>query len=56
MFSQWVGFLPQEIYQDNEALFATLRQLGHLSSGYIDDSWLMGTVWDYCAKNVVDTV
>ena len=24
--------------------------------GYVDDSWLMGSVWDYCAKNVVDTV
>jgi len=37
-------------------VFATLRQLGHLSSGYIDDSWLMGSVWNDCAKNVVDTV
>ena len=37
-------------------VFATVRQLGHLSSGYIDDSWLMGPVWDDCAKNVVDTV
>lgn len=39
-----------------EPVFATLRQLGHLSSGYIDDSWLTGPVWDDCAKNVVDTV
>ena len=37
-------------------VFATLRQLGHLSSGYIDDSWLKGSIWDDCAQNVVDTV
>ena len=27
-----------------------------MSSGYIDDSWLMGPIWDDCANNVVDTV
>ena len=37
-------------------VFATLRQLGHLSLGYIDDSWSMESVWNECAKNVVDTV
>ena len=37
-------------------VYDTLRQLDHLSSGYIDDSWLMGPVWDDCAKNVVYTV
>ena len=45
MFPQLFGLLS--IYQAN----------GHLSSGYIDDSWLMGPIWVDCAtKNVVDTV
>ena len=56
MFPQWSGFLSQKNYQVNETSIASVRQLGHLSSGYIDDSWSMRPVWDYCAKNIVDAV
>ncbi|XP_068719339.1 uncharacterized protein [Montipora capricornis] len=55
-FPNELAFCPRKFTKLMKPVFATLRQLGHLSSGYIDDSWLMGPVWDNCAKNVVDTV
>ena len=55
-FPNGLAFCPRKFTKLMKPVFATLRQLGHLSSGYIDDSWLMGPVWDDCAKNVVDTV
>jgi hypothetical protein len=33
-----------------------LRKLGHLSSGYIDDSYLQGDSYEDCVNNVIDTV
>ena len=55
-FPNGLAFCPRKFTKLMKPVFATLRQLGHLSSGYIDDSWLMGPVWDDCAKNVIDTV
>ena len=55
-FLNGLAFCPRKFTKLMKPVFATLRQLGHLSSGYIDDSWLMGPVWDDCAKNVVDKV
>ena len=55
-FPNGLAFCPRKFTKLMKPVFATLQQLGHLSSGYIDDSWLMGPVWDDCAKNVVDTV
>ena len=55
-FPNGLAFCPRKFTKLMKPVFATLRQLGHLSSGYIDDSWLMGPVWNDCAKNVVDTV
>ena len=55
-FPNGFAFCPRNFTKITKPVFATLRQLGHLSSDYIDDSWLMGPVWDDCAKNVVDTV
>ena len=37
-------------------VFSTLRQQGHLSSPYINDSILIGTDYDDCAKNVIHTI
>ena len=54
-FPNGLAFCPRKFPKLMKPVFATLRQLGHLSSGYIDDSWLMGPVWDDCAKNVIDT-
>ena len=55
-FPNGLAFCPRKFTKLMKPVFAILRQLGHLSSGYIDDSWLMGSVWDDCAQNVVDTV
>lgn len=36
-------------------VYATLRSMGHVSSAYIDDSYLQGDTYDECRKNVHDT-
>ena len=36
--------------------YATLRSMGHLNSGYIDDSYLQGDTSAECHKNVTDTI
>ena len=37
-------------------VFATLRQLGHSNSGFIDDSLLVGDTVNECKENICDTV
>ena len=37
-------------------VYATLRQLGHTNSGYIDDSLLVPDTFEACLKNINDTV
>ena len=37
-------------------VYATLRQLGHTNSGYIDDSLLVADTFEACSKNINDTV
>ena len=36
-------------------VFASLRERGHLSSGYLDDSLLEGYLYSECKSNIVDT-
>ena len=36
--------------------FANLRLLGHIISGYLDDSFLQGKTYDACVKNTIDTI
>ena len=36
-------------------VYAALRSMGHLNSGYIDDSYLQGDSIKECTKNVTDT-
>ena len=36
--------------------YAILRSMGHLNSGYIDDSYLQGDTSAECHKNVTDTI
>ena len=38
-FPNGLAFCPRKFTKLMKPVFATLRQLGHLSSGYIDDSW-----------------
>ena len=37
-------------------VYSTLRSMGHLNSGYIDDFYLQGDTSKECYKNVIDTV
>jgi hypothetical protein len=37
-------------------VYATLRGQGHLSAAFIDDCCLLGSTFDECQKNVIDTV
>ena len=37
-------------------VYATVRSMGHLTSGYIDDSYLKGDTYAECHKNVNDTI
>jgi len=36
-------------------VYSALRSAGHLSSGYIDDSYLQGDTFEECRVNVIDT-
>ncbi len=36
-------------------VYSTLRRMGHIISGYIDDSYLQGDTYDECAQNVQDS-
>lgn len=47
---------PRKFTKLLKPVFAVLRKKGHVSSGYIDDSYLQGTTFHDCARNVVDTV
>ena len=38
-----------------KAVYSALRSTGHLSSGYIDDSYLQGDTFEECRVNVIDT-
>lgn len=40
----------------SKPVYATLRSVGHLNSGYIDDSYLQGNTSAQCLKNVIDTI
>ena len=37
-------------------VYCTLREAGHLSVGYIDDSYLQGNDYDQCLENIKATV
>ena len=38
-----------------KAVYATLRSMGHLNSGHIDDSYLQEDTSEECHQNVIDT-
>lgn len=47
---------PRKFTKILKVLFATLRASGHDNSAYVDDSCLLGTSFDSCVRNVIDTV
>lgn len=55
-FPNWLACCPRKFTKLMKPVFATLLQLGHLSSNYIDDSCLIGPDKGACEHNEVDTV
>ena len=47
---------PRDFTRLMKVLFGHLREQGHVSVGYIDDSWLMGLKKTSCLTNVVGSV
>ena len=47
---------PRKFTKLLKPVYCTLRQAGHLSVGYIDDSYLQGATYDTCLANIKDTV
>ena len=37
-------------------IYAHLRKLGHISNGYLNDSYLMGYTYDQCVDNINETL
>ena len=47
---------PRHFTKIMKVVFSHLRELGHISSGYLDDFFLLGRTRDICVRNVSDTV
>ena len=47
---------PRKFTKLLKPVYAVLRKLGHISSPYIDDSYLQGDDYVNCLENVIDTV
>jgi hypothetical protein len=55
-FPNGLACCPRKFTKLMKPVFAMLRQMGHQSSPYIDDSFLTGYSYEDCAANVVDTI
>ena len=53
---QWAGFLSAKFTKLLKPVYATLRQSGHLSSSYIDDSNLQGDDFNDSVTSVITTL
>ena len=55
-FPNGLAFCPRKFTKLLKPVYSTLRQMGHLSVAYIDDSYLQADLYDHCVQNVIDTV
>ena len=55
-FPNGLACCPRKFTKLLKPVFATLRKKGHLSSVYIDDTYLQGETENDCLKNVTETV
>ena len=53
---QGLSCAPRLFTKLMKPVFSVLRSKGHLSSGYLDDTFLLGDTWDKCSTNVSDTL
>ena len=51
-----LALAPRKFTKLMKPVYAKLRQMGYLNSGYIDDSFLLGDTRQECECNVLDTV
>lgn len=51
-----ISCAPRQYTKLMKPVYATLRQLGHSNSGFIDDSLLVSDTYIECKQNVTDTV
>lgn len=54
--AQGLASAPRLFTKIMKPVFATLRGKGHLSSSYLDDSFLVGSSYDECKANIRDTL
>ena len=55
-FPNGLALCPRKFTKLLKPVYCYLRKNGHLSSGYIDDSYLQGDGFSDCLTNVVDTI
>ena len=55
-FPNGLAFCPRKFTKLLKPVYSVLRQLGHVSSPYIDDSYLQGDDYYSCLANVLDTL
>ena len=55
-FPNGLAFCPRKFTKLMKPAYAVLRQLGHINSPYIDDSYLQGGSYEECLANALDTV
>ena len=55
-FPNGLALCPRKFTKLMKPAYSVLRQLGHINSPYIDDSYLQGGSYEECLANVLDTV
>jgi hypothetical protein len=55
-FPDGLAFCPRKFTKLMKPIFATLCDHGHLSVGFMDDSYLQGDDYEQCITNITDTV
>ena len=55
-FPNGLALCPRKFTKLLKPVYAWLRNKGHLSVAYIDDSYLQADTYDNCVKNIIDTV
>ena len=54
-FPNGLALCPRKFTKLLKPIFSCLRQQGHISVAYVDDSWLTAENFTLCLRNVIDT-
>ena len=55
-FPNGLALCPRKFTKLLKPVYSTLRMKGHLSVGYIDDSYLQAAEFAHCVHNIIDTI